>query len=235
MLSFLKIGMTILGLTLILIGVGAVFAVSQSGRVAKGFVETELKEILSTEVEIADMRVLPFRRAIELTGLRVMNPEGFKEGKAFQCERILILVDLTAVFSDVHIIEELSLEGMEIRYRVEVGEGTNIGRLAKAAQAAGEDEAPGFIVKSVRCDDAEVHLSTNVIPLSSAGMNLASIHLEDLNDSHAISAGEVTSILLRSLLNEIVTLDGLLDPVVNPLVRELKELKEKLVGQSGTS
>ena len=230
MLSFLRIGMTILGLTLILIGVGGVFGLSQSGRFAKGFVETELEEILSTEVEIGGMRVLPFRRAIELTGLRVMNPEGFNEGDALSCERIQILLDPTTVFSEVRVIEELSLEGMEIRYRVQVGEGINIGRLAKAAETAAEDQRSRFVVKSLRCEDAEVHLSTNIIPLASVGVNLVSLHLEDLNESRAISAGALTSILLRSLLGEIVTLDGLLDPIANPLMRELKELKEKLVG-----
>ena len=85
-------------------------------------------------------------------------------------------------------------------------------------------------MKSLRCEDAQVRLSTNIIPLASVGMNLVSIHLEDLNDSRPISAGALTSILLRSLIGEIVTLDGLLDPIAKPLIRELKELKEKLLG-----
>ncbi len=230
MLSFLRIGMTILGLTLILIGVGGVFGLSQSGRFVKGTVETELEAILSTEVEIAEMRVLPLRGAIEVTGLEVMNPDAFKKGPALKCERIVIRLDPTTVFSKVRVIEELSLEGMEIRYRVEIGEGTNIGRLATAAEAAGENEPSGFVVKSLRCDDAEVHLSTNAIPLTSAGMSLVSIHLKDLNESRAVSAGALTSILLRSLLGEIVTLNGLLDPIANPVKKGWKKLKEKLIG-----
>jgi hypothetical protein len=230
MLSFLRIGMTILGLTLILIGVGGVFGLSQSGRFVKGTVETKLEAILSTEVEIAEMRVLPLRGAIELTGLQVMNPDSFKKGPALKCERILIRLDPTTVFSKERVIEELSLEGMEIRYRVEIGEGTNIGRLATAAEAIGENEPSGFVVKSLRCEDAEVHLSTNVVPLSSAGMNLVSIHLKDLNELRAVSAGALTSILLRSLLGEIVTLDGLLDPIADPVKKRWKKLKEKLIG-----
>lgn len=223
--SFLKFIMIAIGLVLIGLGVAGMLFLPRVERFAVGKAESRLGLILDTEVKVGAIRPAPMGRGIELRGLIVRNPEPFKAGDALECGRILLRLDPRTLFSRNPAVEQIDIEDLVIYLRHEAGNGTNLGYMAKRASdlAAQGTSKTRILVRRIECPGARMKLESNVLPLPAVSMELAPFSLENLGDGKPISTAKATSIFLRSLIIETVTLKGLLRPLADLLRGELGE------------
>ena len=221
--SFLKFIMIAIGLVLIGLGVAGILFLPRAERFLVSKAEARLGLILDTEVKIGAIRPAPMGRGIELRELTVRNPEPFQAGEAIECSRILLRLDPRTFFARNPAVEQIDFEGLKINLRHEAGDGTNLGYMAKRASdlAAKDTSKTRILVRRIECPGARMKLESNVLPLPGVSMELAPFTLENLGDGKPISTAKATSIFLRSLIIETVTLKGLLRPLADLLRGEL--------------
>lgn len=231
MKAVLKFGFTALGLVLILIGIGGIVVYTQAERFASKSIAEMLSSSFESRAELASISIAPTKKALILNDVVLWNPSKFKEGEAFSCKRVIVKFDPFSLFSDSLVIDQLTFIDVKINYRYELLQGTNIGALADKLETVAElDSAtPRFIIKNVRCRDAKVVFSTNLVPKMNIDMNLVTIELNDLEDKKPINAAKASSIILRSIIKETLTLKGLLNPVLKQLRKESGDKLEEAI------
>lgn len=228
MKSVLKAACTITGLVLIVLGMGGLFLLTQLDTLVKGAVQDALTQVFHSPVQFESIAFSPINQVMEIQGFALASPENFREEPALQVERMRIEFDLTTVFEESPVIRRVVLEGASIYYRHEIGEGTNIGKLAKkAAENTGDPGRRTFVIGELLCEDAKVNFSTNLIPKSRIPLSLVTIHLEDLEDEPPITSKRVAAVFLKSVIVETLTLKGLLKPLLHPLNKDIEELDPK--------
>ncbi|MEK7794622.1 MAG: hypothetical protein AAB353_08835 [Candidatus Hydrogenedentota bacterium] len=227
MKNVLKFGMTAVGLLLILIGVAAIVAYTQVDRFGYPLMADALSEAFGQDVSIVAIRFAPMRQSLIIEGMSVANPPAFKDGDAIQCDNVEVFLDPKTMFAQTPVIRKLQIEGADFYYRHELNDGINITQIMRNAEAARENKRL-FYVKELVAENAEVHFSTNLVPIGQVGLNVVNVHLKDLAEGNAIGAGKVVSVFLRSVIVETLTLKGLLNPLIAPLRRALNPDAEDL-------
>lgn len=227
MWSFFKFLLTGIGLVLILLGVAALLVFTQ----AQDFLGSRVGHIVTTalgsDATVGGIGIDPGARAIVLKDVKLKNPAGFKEGDALTCGRVLIVFSIHTVLSKQPAISLIELQDTHIYNRYEVGRGTNLAALAKKYAEAPVDEDLQFTVDKLVCEGAKLHLSTNLLPGASVPINMAKIEMVDLEHGKPITTERTTSIFLRTLLKEVVTVKGLGSSIYDTIAGELKRLEEK--------
>jgi hypothetical protein len=159
------------------------------------------------------------------------NPASFKDGDALTSERVIVRFKPLSLLTPTPVIEQLTFLETEIHYRYELLDGTNIGTLAKQLDRYSEvDPNPlKFVVENVRCVNANVKFSTNLIPKAKMDMNLLTVNIDNLSEDKAIGTSQATAIFLRGIIHETLTLNGLLNPIVKQLRKESGDELENAV------
>jgi len=231
MKSIIKSGMIAIGLTLIGMAVAVVLLRAPLEGFARSRIELRLGHVFGSDAQVRELRLLPAERGIELLGVTINNPPSFEPGPAIACERVLVCPDFRTLFSSVLVVDEVILTGTAADLRYRVGEGTNLGQLSKqAADLAAAQQtmsAQGVSermlkVKTLTCSGARMTVrgvATAGIPLT---LRVEPFTLHDLGDGKSVSFAKASSIFLRSLLMETITIKGLLRPVVELLRDEVK-------------
>ncbi len=222
MKSALKTVMIVVGLVLIGISVGAVVITTQMEDRICDRLAARLARDFGTEVSLEEVRLVPWRRGVELIGLTIANPPQFKEGHALRFERILVQPVLRTLFSDTLTLSRVVLEGAEVNLRYELGDGTNLGRLGRQAadRAATNPEGRHVRVRECRCEGAKVRLKANLLPTPAVPIKIAPFTMKELDEDRPVSTPKLAAVFVESLVLEIVTLKGLLRPVGNLLRKE---------------
>ena len=222
----LKTAMTGLGLVLILAGIGAILVFTQVDALAKGIVIRGLDEVFPSAVDFDSIVFSPIHQSMEIHGFTLANPDKFKQGPAIKCERVVVEMDAKTIFDKTPVIKKIVFEGAEIYYRYELGHGTNIGRLAKIADKADDNpKEPSLIIQELRCEDAQVHFTTNLLPRREMDIDLVSIRLEDLDTDPPIPTRRLASIFLKSLLSETLSIKGVKKSDLEAVREEIAELE----------
>ena len=231
MKSVLKFGFTALGLFLILIGIGGIVVYTQAERFASRSIAEILSSTFESQASIESISIAPTKKALILHNVTLKNPMKFKEGDAFTSERVIVRIAPFSLLGSSPVIEQLTFLDAVILYRYEAFQGTNIGALAKQFEtiSAVDSATPQFIIQNVKCIDTKVEFSTNLIPKANVDLNLVTIELNDLEDKEPINAAKASSIILRSLIKETLTLKGLLGPFVKQLRKESGDELEQSV------
>lgn len=235
MKRLVKALLTLLGLVLVAAGVGAILLLGPGQKACKKPIEENLTRAMGAPATIESVSLAPWRQQMELRGLVVSNPQGFKEGPAMQFDRIIVTVDLRSLLSKTPTVESAVLQGGRVFLRYEVGKGTNLQRLAEnAAQANSTDEGQKegsagffdfrkeFVIKDLSLEEAHVELSSNLLPLSSVELDLVSFSLHDVSKDKPVNTADLTVVVLRSLLKEVVTLKGILAPIAEAVGKEVE-------------
>lgn len=231
MRSVIKYGFTALGLVLIGIGIGGLVIYTQAERFASKSMSEILSSSFESQAEIGSISIAPAKSALILHDVSLKNPAKFKEGEAFTSKRVIVQIDPFSLITDTPVIEQLTFLESKIKYRYELLQGTNIGSLADRLDtiASADSVTPKFIIRKVRCRDAKVELSTNLVPKSNVDLNLVTVELDDLENRKPVNAAKASSIFLRSIVKETLTLKGLLSPILNQLKKESGDDLEEAV------
>ncbi len=229
MKAALKLGFTALGLILIVIGIGGMVVYTQVERYASRSIGEMLGTSFDSTAHVESISVAPGKKAIILNDVTLYNPEKFKEGEALTCKRVVVQLDLMSLLGESPTIDQLSFIGTDVFYRHEILDGTNIGALAKKFERAASIDPSKFVVKKVLCKDARVSFSSNLIPKADMDLNLVTVELDSLDNGKPVSGAEVTSIFLRSIVRETLTINGLLNPIVKQLRKDSVDVLDEEV------
>jgi len=193
------------------------------GSIIKTGVETLGPQITKCDVTVEDIQVAPLGGRVEIIGMVVGNPEGFKTPSAFKLDHIRIRLDSKSLLGDRIHIQEILIDSPEITYEVGLS-GSNIGAIQKnveaytggAAEAAPSEEgapvadAPGSegSGKDVQLDDfrltgAKLNLSAKVMAGEAVSVELPEIHLQDLGTGDGRSVAEIVSEVFGAVFKEI--------------------------------
>ena len=238
MTGCLKFVVAAVGMVLILVAIAALLLVTQTDTYANDALCRLIGNAAKTEVTLDRVRLLPQQHAIEFHGLTVMNPPPLKSKPAIEIGRLHIQFDLKTLLSKSPRIRRIEVDEAVVHLHYRAAKGTNIAMLAeRAQQAANAQPAPGsqqaadrartFTIDEFTCKGAAVSLSTNLLPASEVDLNIAPFTLTGDVVNRDITPGELTSIFLRTLVRETVTMKGLLKPAASLIGQELKSLVGK--------
>lgn len=224
MKSFVKFTLTSVGLVLILIGVIGIFVLTQAQDLLTSVVDDTLTEAFGSSASVKSVSLSPGNRALVLHGFALANPDGFAPGDALKCTRVELRVKPGTFLTGAPVIETMDIKGADIDFRYELGRGTNIAAIARTLSEKPVEDAPAFKVEKLRCRDAKVHFGANVIPGPGLPLNVVTIRLDNLENGEPITVAQTTSIFLRSVLMETLSIKGLLSPVFAKVRGEVDEL-----------
>lgn len=224
MKSCLKTIMTLVGLVLIGLGLLGIFAATQLDKSATTFMQAGLEYVYQTDVEVDDVHVALANPAIEIEGIRIMNPPPFKEGEpALSMDTVRVLIDVPSLFSRAPTLPSVEVTNPQVTVRYRVGGGTNIGQLLASAdrfeQRRDDSETPfgarrRFRVGSLDSEGGTMQFTTNILPVSSPNLNIDSFEIENLEDD-PLNIGQIGALLLRGVFTRGLTADGVLDPIAD--------------------
>ncbi len=118
LIKFIFIGIPVL---IIVVIIALVFSVNS---IIKHGVETVGPLALGTDVKIAEVDISLFSGKGQLKGIIIGNPEGFKTDNSFKLNKVRLALDVSSLFSDKIIIDEIFIDAPEITYE-KSGKGDN--------------------------------------------------------------------------------------------------------------
>ncbi len=204
-----------IGLVLIAIGVSGTFLLAQAQSALKKSAGDMLTDVFDQSVSVGGVFIDPFQRALVLSDFRLDNPDGFKEGPMLEIPFVHIIPEWSYLFTDEPSIERITLNNADIYFRFKFGDGSNLGAFADKIEERGSSEKT-ITVNEIVAEDAEFHFANAWIPSALMDFELVDIHIQDVGDGESLTPGKVVSIFLRSVVNEAVTLKGLLETVISP-------------------
>ena len=84
----------------------------------KTTVNTVGTKIVGTQVNLEGFKFSPFVGEAEVTGLSVANPEGYKTAHLINLGRVFVKVDVKSLFTDTIIVDEVSVNGINLSYEM---------------------------------------------------------------------------------------------------------------------
>jgi len=222
------VGLPILVLLVIILRLGTVIRLG---------VERAGPMLLGVETRLDDADASLFGGTLDLSGLHVANPEGFKSDTFLKADEIRVGANIRALFQNEIHIREIILEGPEFTYEL-VGKKSNIGTLLERLDRGEEDdedeaekegEPPKLKVDLIRITDATVRA---VLLGETVSIKLGSLELRNLAsaDGNGIPARQVVREVLLNVLTDIKNVAELSDELKN-IGDDLKDtLGESLEG-----
>jgi hypothetical protein len=231
---FLKVAFIGTGLVLILVAIAALVAATQANKFARYQVENALRYIFQTDVKVASAELSLLGQSLKVKGVTVGNPKGFEGGPAMEFREIATTFQGGTVFSENPVITSVVVSGATVNLQYVPKEGSNLGILlnqSKRASLAQPSEKPrsvrrAFVVKQLHCEKSRINFSTSVVKTPSMGIDVTPFTIEDISKEHPVTASQVATVFVKSLLVEAATFKGLLRPVGELVRDELNKLLE---------
>jgi hypothetical protein len=216
------------GLVLVLFGVIALFLATQLNSSVKSGIERSLSHIYQAEVRVDGVAFVLSQGALDLEGVTIFNPEPFKEGPAVEIGHVHLEFVPSTLVSRTPVIRNVTLHDALVHVRLETGHGTNLGRLdANASRLSGGSVAGApaaarrkFVIREFRSDAARVEFSSNILPVTSVGMDVQPFTMSELSSTKSVSTIDVCILFVRNVLQEGISLKGVLGPVADRLRAE---------------
>jgi len=190
MKKFLIIGVI---LVIAVVGVGVYVLMSSLDSVVKAAVEQIGSEATGTQVTLNQVEISPTSGFGALRGFRMTNPKGFAEGDAFKFDEINVTLDITSVFSDPVVINEIVIDKPEITYAIG-DSGSNVDEIQKnvndyagaesgsGGDSASSSEGPNLVIKNLYMRNGTVTVSAPGMSDETLSAPLPDIHLTDIGE-----------------------------------------------------
>jgi len=206
---------------LVLVGLVALYFCLGSN--IKTGVETLGPKITKCAVTVEDIQISPLAGRVEIRGMVVGNPEGFKTESAFRLNQIRVRLDSKSLLSDRIHIQEILIDAPEITYEVGLS-GSNIGAIQKNVEeftgtstegtpaeepAQAEEPVAEGGGKKLQLDDfrlvgAKVNLSAKLLAGQAMTVPLPEIRLQDIGkEEEGQSVAEIVSEIFNAVFKGI--------------------------------
>jgi hypothetical protein len=202
---------------LVVVGIAATVVLGQLGRLIEEAVEKEGPAMTGTTVALGGARVSIFSGEGELSDLRIGNPDGYSDDKAFDLGRIRIAVDPASLTSDVIRIKTLVVDGPRLLAEFNP-EGRNnlkaiLDHVKSAARAAGgtttaKDSSGGsekkLIIEEFRFENAEARALAPAFNLDKT-LKIPPVVLKNLGARQGgAAAADIANQILRPVVDATV-------------------------------
>jgi uncharacterized protein involved in outer membrane biogenesis len=201
------------GILGVVVGIGVALVLDQLGRLIERGVEEHGPGLTGTEVSLGGASVSIFDGSGELTDLRIGNPEGYSDDRAFDLGRIAIVIDPKSVASDVVRIRSLVVDGPKLLAEFDPAGRNNLKAIlnhVKAAAGGGGASKTGsgggkkIIIDEFRFENAEARALAPSLKLDKT-LKLPPVVLKNLGAKQGgAAAGDIASQVLRPIVDATV-------------------------------
>ena len=220
MKSVIKLIMTVVGLVLLLTAFGLAFLFFSPNPLGVRVLEKHLSRVSGVAVEIDRIRPKPFSGALEIVGLRFMQPAEYGEGAVLAFETVEVYPEWLRCFMRPSPIKLLRFTGGRIHLVIGGEGGNNLKQIAQTA--AGQDGGAGSLaVGKCLVGESSLKISTKLVPAPLPALTLAPFEIKAFSEQGGVSPAKSIEILLKSVLIEILSVKGLIKPVAENLRQAL--------------
>ena len=220
----LKIVLSVCVALAVLVVVGLVVVYASLGSIIKTGVETVGPKATKAPVTVEKIDLALLSGRVEIQGIVVGNPEGFKTDSAFRLGSVRVRFDPRSVLTNTIHVKEVLIEAPQVTYEMSL-KGSNVARIKKNVDefagkvlpaGDGEEEAPPppppepaeggkkVIIDSVRVFDGKISLSATALGGNALPVPLPDIQLKDIGkESDGASIGDATSEVFDAVLGGI--------------------------------
>ncbi len=207
------------------IAVVAVVVIAMNlGSIVKSGVETVGPRLTKTALTLDKAGFSLFAGRVELGGLFVGNPEGYRSESSIRVGEVVVQVKPSSIAGDVVEIDEITIKAPVITYEQALG-GNNISKLlanvnestvslaggkdapkndAKAPAAAEPTSQKRYRVKLVRVEGATVKVSATLLGGNALPSPLPPLTIENIGTTgNGVTAGELTGEVLKQVLSSV--------------------------------
>lgn len=207
------IRLVVAGVVLVMVALVAVL-LSLNIIVKKG-VETVGPLIVKVDVKLGSANISPFSGSVQLSGLTVGNPPGYKSPSAIKVGDIKVVADLASALSDIIKVKSINIQAPEITCEGGLG-GINLKDIqknlasasgaSKAAEAAPASKSEKkFYVKDVVIEGGKISVALNELGGKGIVVPLPPIHLQNIgSETMGVTANELVSQVLEPILTSAI-------------------------------
>lgn len=234
-----KIIIGVAGLIILLIVILTVILANLNS-IARIGIEKVLSSVLDVRVTLQKANIKPLSGKVELLGLTIGNPSGFKTSEAISANRIMVKADLMSFKSDKPRIQLIELQSPSIT--LEQGfKNSNLSQLIKNASDSESKspppDTPKASQKKIKIDKivvekAQVALSAPILQGKKISVPLPRIELNNIGgEKKEVSIPEAIKTFLTELFKTILTAGQTLMP--DELFQDLQGSLKSVMGAVG--
>jgi uncharacterized protein involved in outer membrane biogenesis len=199
----------------VIAGICAVLVLGQLGRLIEEGVEAHGPGLTGTEVSLGGAHVSIFSGEGELSDLRIGNPKGYSDDRAFDLGRIKVAVDPKSVTSDVIRIRQVVVDGPRLLAEFDAGGRNNLKAIlnhVKAAAGGGTaaskpssgDGGKKLIIDEFRFENAEARVLAPAFGLDKS-LKVPPVVLRNLGAKQGgAAAADIASQVMRPIVDATV-------------------------------
>lgn len=223
----LRLGIGLPALVLVLVVLATMFA----GSIVRNAVNRAGPGLLGVPVTLKDARVRLLAGKVELEGLHIGNPQGYKTPGMFDLGRLDIAFDPGSTFSDTFVIRKINIAAPEITYERGL-RNSNVGALLDqmtagkgAAPAATNAPAPAggteasadkgkgrkVVIDELVMSGGRINLSITLAQGHSAPIAMETVTLRNIGregGTEGVNVIQITRILVGTILRSVLTAVG---------------------------
>lgn len=198
--------------------VAAVLAVDV---VAESALESALERVSGTGASVEDLDVGILSGTSELRGLRLDAPEGFESPHLLSLSRGRLEVGLASLLADTVQVEELRLQGVDLRLEVRGGESNFAPLLDRLAGWSPEEGGRRYRVERVVVSDvtADVRAGAAGASVARGTVEVPEIRLRNVGSGGGVPLARLAGIVLQATLEAVARRSGDVPGSVRGLLR----------------
>lgn len=227
----LKILGVLVVLLLCLIAAGGYYLFSNLNSLVKEGVETAGPQVTSTDVKLNKVDISLKDARAELYGFSVANPEGFKSTNAFSFDNIVFDIDPASLQTDVIVIDEMTISGVNITAE-QKGMETNLQALLKLIEKNVGAGGSGNASSDSAQDGPEIKLAVKKLAFTNNSVNLITEKYGEygltMPKIEAANLGSASNGLTPAQLGKAIA-KPLLDQAKKTVEEKLKKVAEEQV------
>ena len=219
-------------------------ALSSMGFIIRKTINSVGPSITGTHVYLTSSKLSLLSGSAGMSQLSVANPEGFKNDLAFQMEDAIIKLQPGSIFSDTVVIEEISIDGMELSWEGLNGENIkqiqlNIenftakeaAREAEANEVGGAEKPKGFIVKKFLMTNTKIK---PVIHGFGTEVIIPQIQIENIGNEqeHASLVSVIDRVVKALSESSSQMINATFEQLEDQVKQEIKKQEKQLKAQS---
>ncbi|MDR8391360.1 hypothetical protein NC796_09440 [Aliifodinibius sp. S!AR15-10] len=208
-------------LCILLIGFFAL-SLSLDGLV-KSAIQKNGSQLLKTEVNVDDVALSLWNGKGTIDGVEIRNPEGFEDRAAIQFNQVSLQVDLSTLFSDTIVVNNLTVQNPSI-FVEQNSNGNNLKTLQnQLGSTSGSSSQAHLVISHLLINDGQVQLTSKLGKERKVEGEIAQIELTDVGKKGSGNLKETARQILEPVLQRAITeatKEGLMD-VVEEKVQDL--------------
>jgi hypothetical protein len=238
----MKIALIIVALVVVIIVAGFFLLMSNLDSLIASAIEKHGSEVTQTSVGVSGVELSLREGKGSIKGLRIGNPEGFKEDDAFTLDDITLDIDIQSLRDDPIVIDEIRISAPVVYAEALETGVTNIDVLRKNVEKStgsggGEGDSKKtekrLRIKKFIFEEGRIEVDATALGIEKRTLVLPEIRLSDIGGPNGAGPDEITRIVLVTVAKEAASElaeSGIKESIRKKLGDEAKGLLDKIGG-----